>query len=212
MAIIMNKLKRIICLLMTVLLIASLAAPASAAASSGNVAVMSVFAWTKNAADPGHAWLYFENTSKSTITVGKYKLAPGKAVSVGIFMNSTRKEGRGVYYNLESYLVNKFGASGRVSISQKITSAELKKVTKCINKNNTWTPARNCSWFAAKVWNTVADKKVGKGSSPAAVKAKIKSYKETKNKALQKVSAKNVYKQKSSGLKVVRAATLKKSL
>lgn len=214
----MNKTKKILSVFICVLFFLSVVAPFSAFAASKNkdVAKISVFAWTKNSLDAGHAWVYFENVSDKTITVGIYKLKPGKAVSVGIFMNMTRKEGQGVYYNLESYLVNRYGASGRVSITEKINEKELSAASKCINKNNNWSAVKNCAWFAAKVWNSAASQKVVSCSSPAVLKTSIKSYKEQKNKKLKNVSAKSVFKQKGSSsnayLKVVGKATLKKSL
>lgn len=214
----MKKVKRTVCILICTLFTLSCFLPFSAAAAkkSRYVAKISVFAWTKNAADPGHGWVYFENISKKNITVGIYKLKPGKAVSVGVFMNSTRKEGQGVYYNLESYLVNRHSTSGRVSLTEKITADELASASKCINNHNDWSAIKNCAYFAAKVWNSAADKKVHSVSSPAVLKASIKKYKETKNKKLQNVSAKSVYKQKGKKsnpyLKRVGAATLKKSL
>ena len=53
----------------------------------------------------GHTWLYFENLTNSTLTVGIYQLPKGQGVSVGTY-GYLIKDGRGLYYNVEGYRYN----------------------------------------------------------------------------------------------------------
>lgn len=196
---IMEKTKRAVCLVLSLILLCMTLAPLSALAArgTGDVAKLTVFSYAK-AYKKGHSWVYIENTSKKTLTIGAYKLKPGKGVSVGAFMN-TRKEGKGIYYNVESYVVNTYGASGRMSLTEGINESEVSRISEYILSHNTWTPVKNCSYFAAKLWNMVSGKRLYHGSSPSCLKTSIKSNGGKKNVSMNPVSAKNVYKMKGSG-------------
>lgn len=205
--------KRFLCVMLAAVMVFGVTLPAFAKGSSPTVVRMSIVSYYKNAASTGHAWLYFENTSKKTVTVGVYKLKPGDGISVGTF-GYIRKEGPGVYYNLESYITNHQGTKGRVSLSQDITAAQLKKVSKKINQfKSKWNVAQNCTYFAEKVWNTVATVKLNTAATPLALRNAIrrKSGYE-KNLFHQSVAAKQVFKQKGSSLKRVRSSALKAGL
>lgn len=134
----MKKRVRLLSLLLAVMFVLAAFAPMSAVAKSENedVATITVFSYAAMF-DKGHAWIYFENKSDETLTIGAYKLEPGKAVSVGTYSNA-RKEGKGVYYNLDSYIVNHFNYKSRVSLTEGITKAEVKKLSDFINTHNTW--------------------------------------------------------------------------
>ena len=206
----MNKTKtirRLLCLLLAAAMVFSVALPVFAKFEPP-VARMTIVSYKKNSASTGHAWLYFENVSKKTITVGIYKLPPRSGVSVGTF-GYVRKEGPGVYYNVESYITNHQGTKGRVSISQLITGQQLEKVSKKINQfKSTWNLARNCSYFAGTVWNTVASNRLAAISTPALLRTSMKKYGLKKNVYHQPVLPNQVFKQKGSTLKQVRKSTL----
>lgn len=208
-----KALKRFLCVLLAAVMVFGVTLPAFAKSSSPTVVRMSIVSYYKNVASTGHAWLYFENTSKKTVTVGVYKLKPGDGISVGTF-GYIRKEGPGVYYNLESYITNHQGTKGRVSLSQDITAAQLKKVSKKINQfKSKWNVAQNCTYFAEKVWNTVATVKLNTAATPLALRNAIRrqaGYE--KNLFHQSVAAKQVFKQKGSSLKRVRSSALKAGL
>ncbi len=196
-----------ICMILTML-------PISASANSDSVCRMSLFSYTAHPFDTGHSWLYFENLTDAPITVGVYTLAPGKAVSVGTFKN-TRSDGAGVYYNVEAYCTANYGSNGRISLSMEINSDQLNTVNGVINGNNLWTLVRNCSWFAAKVWNSVSSIDVFSGSTPSCLKTSMKvesCYKTTTNQPMFAPSAGEVYKQVDGGLKVVSSDSLKNPL
>ncbi len=207
----MKALKRLLCVLLTAAMLFTAVLPAFAK-SDPSVVRMSIVSYFKNAASTGHAWLYFENLSKKTVTVGVYKLKPGNGISVGTF-GYIRKEGPGVYYNLESYVTNHQGTNGRVSLSQDITASQLKKVSKKINRfKSKWNVAQNCTYFAEKVWNTVAKIRISTAATPYALRNAIRRHNWEKNLYHQPVSASRVFKQKGSSLKRVRSSALKAGL
>ena len=195
----MKKRTRLLSLLLAVMFVLSALAPMSVFAMSEDkdVATITVFSYAAMF-DKGHAWIYFENKSYETLTIGAYKLEPGKSVSVGTYSNA-RKEGKGVYYNLDSYIVNHFNYKKRVSLTEGITKAEVKKLSDYINTHNTWSVSKNCTYFAEKMWNQVSKKKIKALGTPSHLKTTIKKYNEQTNKAVDDVSKKEVYKLKGSG-------------
>lgn len=103
----------------------------------------------------GHIFLFFENLTDKTITVGKYKLEGHGDVSVGCF-GTEGPNGAGVYYNLETELDH---YSRLIGISTELTEKELEKVTEKIKSFDRWDPIFNCNYFALLGWNA------GPGSS-----------------------------------------------
>lgn len=195
----MKKTKKRICLVLSFLLVLLMMAPVSAMAAStqADAAKVTVFSYAK-VFKAGHSWIYIKNISSKTLKIGAYALKPGEGVSVGAFMN-TRKEGKGIYYNVESYVVNTYGASGRVSLTEGVTEAEIAKISDYILSHNTWTPVKNCSYFAAKIWNMISGKRLYHGSSPSCLKTSIKANGGKTNVAMDPVDISNVYKMKGSG-------------
>ncbi|MGN1193979.1 MAG: hypothetical protein ACI4SB_00685 [Acutalibacteraceae bacterium] len=196
----MKKTKRAVCIVLSLIFLFMALSPLSvlaAGSGTGDVAKLTVFSYSKSY-KIGHSWVYIENTSTKTLKIGAYNLKPGEGVSVGAFMN-TRKEGKGIYYNVESYVVNTYGASGRLSLTEGINESEVTKISNYILSNNTWTPVRNCAYFAAKIWNMVSSKRLYHGSTPSCLKTSIKLNGGKKNVAMASVSAQNVYKMKGSG-------------
>lgn len=208
----MKKSKKLICIVLSMLFVFLMMTPFGALAkgSEADVATVTVFSYAKMF-KAGHSWVYIENKSRETLTIGAYSLKPGESVSVGAFMN-TRKEGKGIYYNVESYVVNTYGASGRMSLTEGVTKEEIAKISNYILSHNTWTPVKNCSYFAAKIWNMISGKRLYHGSSPSCLKTSINANGGKKNVAMQPVAAENVYKMKGSGsgvyLITVRASAL----
>ena len=189
-----------------------LALPSFAADGDEIVARVSIVSYLKNSFSTGHSWLYIENLTDRTLTVGIYELEPGEAVSVGTF-RYTRKEGRGIYYNVERYCVNKFGASARYSLSETVTASELNGISRKINSySGKWTPVKNCEYFAANVWNSISKIHLVSGSTPSCLRTSIKLHGGKRGIAMSNVASENVYKQDGSSLKVVRASALSKGL
>ena len=189
-----------------------LALPSFSADGDEIVARVSIVSYLTNSFSTGHSWLYIENLTDRTLTVGIYELEPGEAVSVGTF-RYTRKEGRGIYYNVERYCVNKFGASARYSLSETVTASELNGISRKINSySGKWTPVKNCAYFAANVWNSISKIHLVSGSTPSCLRTSIKLHGGKRGIAMSNVAAENVYKQDGSSLKVVRASALSKGL
>ena len=207
-----NKAKRVLSLFLAALMLFAFALPAFAQENDEIVARVSIVSYLKNAFSTGHSWLYIENLTDRTLTVGVYELEPGEAVSVGTFRYS-RKEGRGIYYNVERYCVNKFGASQRYSLSETVTAGELNSISKKINSySGKWTPVKNCAYFAANVWNGISKIHLVSGSTPSCLRTSIKLHGGKRGIAMSDVAAENVYKQDGSSLRVVRASALSKGL
>ncbi len=165
----MKNMKKILCLVLVILTAFSMLVISASAASDEYVATITVFSSTSTKNALGHSWVYFENISDETITVGAYPLDPNKGVSVGVFSGKTLADGKGVYYNVESYLIHNVGSGkGRRSTTAKITEAQLQNATNTINSSNTWSVVKNCSAFAEKVWNSACpNKKVWSLGTPS---------------------------------------------
>ena len=100
----------------------------------------------------GHVWVYIHNTSDEPFEVGLYTVQPGEGVSLGNF-NLTRSDGRGLYYNIESYCGNLYGLNGTVSVSDKLTRGRLNAVSEALKNGNHFDPIYNCTGFALTIWN-----------------------------------------------------------
>ena len=102
----------------------------------------------------GHTWIYIENLSDKTITVGVYKVAPGTGVSVGTYGTSV-KNGAGVYYNVEAWRYRNYTPDGCIADSKDLTKEYLDIVNSKILNTNKWSKFLNCGYFALRVWNSV---------------------------------------------------------
>lgn len=156
------KNKRILSFALSLCLIFLLAAPFSAAAAGGDdeiVANMYLCHRRSSAAIFGHCWVYIENLTDETLQVGAYRCPPGQGVSVGNWF-ITRSDGNGIYYNVEAYVGNVYGTSGMSATKDTLTRAELEKVSRRAAEQNVWGLFRNCSFYAAAVWNAGSSKKV----------------------------------------------------
>lgn len=136
--------------------------------------------------DLGHAFLAVLNKSKSSITVGKYKLSPGAFLTVGTWGN--KNDADSCYYNVEKYrMINtKCKYKPNVYLSKNITKKQLSKLSSTINNNCFWSLNRNCAYFARICWNAA----VGKNSKLRIKAAVI----ETPSSLHKKIKRKNSYK------------------
>lgn len=141
--------KKFLSCLLAVLLIFTAVSFSAVAANDEDVARMWICAEKHNVTGIGHIFLYFENLSDKTITVGKYKVAPHGDVSVGCF-GTEGPNGAGVYYNLETELDH---YSQLIGISTGLNKSELEAVTKKIKSFDRWDPIFNCNYFALLAWN-----------------------------------------------------------
>lgn len=142
--------KTIAAMLVLVLIFLSSPVMVSAAGEEKDVARMWLCSKinTKDIID--HTFVYFENVSKKTLTVGRFRLAPGKTVSVGTFGSTGPDGGFGLYYNLETerdYYVD------LLAIPCLLTENELKAVSDSFKDYNHWGPFLNCTFFAVRTWN-----------------------------------------------------------
>lgn len=146
----------------------------------------------------GHSWIYIESTFDGEIPVGCYTMKPFGSVSVGTFLFS-RRDGMGVYYNVERYCANEYGLKGQAWLGMDITKDDIEKVSKEIKSWNYWDPYFNCTFFAAKVWNSVSDKFIMPMMFPIFIKAQTQTKGGNKNIVMQDVEPEECFKQKKTG-------------
>lgn len=161
----------------------------------------------------GHSWIYIESTFDGEMPVGCYTVAPFGSVSVGTFL-MTRRDGMGVYYNVERYSATKFGLRSANWLGMDITKDQLLKVNKEIKGWNYWDLYFNCTFFASKVWNSVSDKFFMPMMFPVFTKAQAKTKGGNKNVAMQPHdNPEDCFKQRGSGdgakLETVSSGSLK---
>lgn len=147
----------------------------------------------------GHSWIYIESTFDGEIPVGCYTVTPFGSVSVGTFL-MTRRDGMGVYYNVERYSATKFGLRSANWLGMDITKDQLLKVNKEIKGWNYWDLYFNCTFFASKVWNSVSDKFFMPMMFPVFTKAQANTKGGNKNVAMQPHdNPEDCFKQRGSG-------------
>lgn len=193
-----NKFKRLTALLLAVLMLFLTPSIAFCASDEEEiVATVSVYCYSKN---PGHCWLYIDNLTNETFTVGAYSLGAYQGVSVATF-GFTRHDGWGIYYNVEAYVLNTHGIGNCASFTEELTREELYELSDTIlSQKNSWSLFANCTSFAAKVWNTVSDKKIAGLVFPSFVKIlmKLRGAK-SGTPDMKPVSKDEVYRQKGNG-------------
>lgn len=105
-----------------------------------------------------HSFIYIKNISKNNLSILGLGIRPGKGVTVGTFGN--RKDGKGIYLNLEGKYIREENAyQGRISLTRRITQKELNKMLGVMKASNKWSETKNCAWFATEAWNSIAPKK-----------------------------------------------------
>lgn len=145
--------KKTVSVLLAVLMLFTVISFSASAANDSEVARMWLCSEINSETGIGHIFLYFENLTDKTLTVGKYELSPYADVSVGNF-GTEGIDGFGVYYNLESLLDQYYQLIG---VSTELTEAELKSVSDKLKSYDRWDPIFNCNYFALRAWNAGSD-------------------------------------------------------
>lgn len=191
--------KRFVAVLLSVMMLLALCPlGAGAADNSSTVATVSYFCCVKA---PGHCWIYVENLSDKAMKIGAYQLQPGEGVSIGTF-GTTRYDGYGIYYNIESYCQTKYGMNNYRTLTEELTQSEFDTLHNGIkNYNNSWNIFKNCVAFATRMWNLVSDKKLSNLLFPAfsSLQMSFKRGCQTNNPVQCPVDADKVYRQKGNG-------------
>lgn len=209
-----KSIKKLMAALLSVILILVVAIPAFAAQSGDEiVARISVCSRVKEVPSLGHTWIYIHNISDEPIQVGAYTVPVGEGVSIGTFAN-TRDDGKGVYYNIESHCINKYGDHDFFSITKEISADTLNKVSNKILTLNNWNIFNNCMQFTFTVWQTATGQFFANLLFPAFGELQMRlAGARHRNLNMYYPSADRVYKQKGSGsgatLAVVRESSLK---
>ena len=127
----------------------------------------------------GHSFLTFKNISSEPIKIANYIVVPNETICIGTWSISSHF---GVWFNLEyNYDVLHNRYDGRISVTKGVTNEDVEKITEFIYLNDTWSPIKNCSYFAVNLWNEVAtdDEKLDTYwiYSPNKVVANLKQFK-----------------------------------
>lgn len=151
----MKTAKKIISLILALIMCFSMTSMAFAAVSTGSkgeiVANYYVFVMKTDIHPIGHMWVYLENLTDKPMKVGYYTVPAYQGVSVGVF---ARKDGFGIYYNVEAYTQTVYGMENQYCLKDELTADKVKDVSDAlIDFPNHWDPIFNCMYFAFKIWN-----------------------------------------------------------
>jgi len=103
----------------------------------------------------GHAFLSIENISDTSFTIGDRQVNAHETITVGLW---NVLEHFGIWYNIESNYISEYNKySNRYSLTIGISLEDIQKICELIDKSDRWNPFFNCSTFAMKVWNLVAE-------------------------------------------------------
>ena len=129
----------------------ALAAQTSASGDDKIVANFYIYVMVTDIHPVGHMWVYLENLTDKPMEVGYYTIPAKKGMSVGVF---ARKDGLGIYYNVEAYTQTVYGMENQYCLKDELTADKVQDVSDAlIDAANHWDPIFNCMYFAFKIWN-----------------------------------------------------------
>ena len=206
--------KKILCFLLALIMCFSMATPAFAAVSTSSsnqiVANYYIFVMETDIHPIGHMCVYLENLTNKPMKVGYYTVPAYEAVSIGVF---ARKDGFGIYYNVEAYTQSVYGMENQICLKDQLTAEKVKDVSDAlINFPNHWDPIFNCMYFAFKIWNAGCsrDKKLIHLVWPPLGTLQIKMKNPIRGVTMQGVTMDKAFRQVNSGSRgYLKPATLK---
>ena len=148
--------KKMLCLIIAAIMCLSivpmaLAADGTKAANDKIVANYYIYVMETDIHPVGHMWVYLENLTNKPMQVGYYTVPPYKGVSIGIF---ARKDGFGIYYNVEAYNQTVYGMENQICLKDELTAEKVKDVSDTlVSIPNHWDPIFNCMYYAFRIWN-----------------------------------------------------------
>lgn len=195
--------KKILCFLLALIMCFSMATPAlavvSTSASNQIVANYYIFVMETDIHPIGHMWVYLENLTNKPMQVGYYTVPAYEAVSIGVF---ARKDGFGIYYNVEAYTQSVYGMENQICLKDQLTAEKVKDVSDAlVDFPNHWDPIFNCMYFAFKIWNAGCsrDKKLIHLVWPPLGTLQIKMKNPIRGVIMQGVTADKAFRQVNSG-------------
>ena len=99
------------------------------------------------------------NLSGSTADIAGINVADGKSITASTWDESVdvSREYKGLWLNLDSKLNSNGINLQNVSIQLPLRQIDLDTVNSNIKKNDKWGYLNNCSTFASKIWNSIAN-------------------------------------------------------
>ena len=153
----MKTAKKILSLALALVMCFSMVSMAFAAQTTQSkddkiVANFYIFSLQTDVHPVGHMWVYLENLTNKPMQVGYYTVPAYEAVSVGVF---ARKDGYGIYYNVEAYTQTVYGMENQICLKDQLTAEKVKDVSDTLLRfPNRWDPIFNCMYFAFRIWNS----------------------------------------------------------
>lgn len=157
----MKTVKKILCLILAILMSLSVMPMAFAASETKSeepiVANYYIFVMETDIHPIGHMWVYLENLTDKPMKVGYYTVPAYEGVSIGIF---ARKDGFGIYYNVEAYTQTAYGMKNQICLKEQLTAKKVKDVSDTLTTiPNHWDPIFNCMYYAFRIWNAGCSRK-----------------------------------------------------
>ena len=151
----MKAVKKILCFILAVVICFSTVSVAFAATNTKDsdeiVANYYIYVMETDIHPVGHMWVYMENLTNKPMKVGLYTIPAKKGMSVGIF---ARKDGFGLYYNVEAYTQTVYGMKNQICLKDELTAEKVKDVSDTLlSIPNHWDPIFNCMYYAFRLWN-----------------------------------------------------------
>lgn len=103
----------------------------------------------------GHAFLVVDNIGNTPIIIGDREISPLDSITIGLW---NIKEHFGIWYNIESNYISEYNKyPNRVLVTIGIDLEDIESINNEIQTCDKWNPLFNCSTFATKIWNLVAE-------------------------------------------------------
>lgn len=129
--------------------------------SNDDVAYLSIFADNGKSESNillrnyGHAFVSITNVSENILEIGGRRVLAGESITIGLW---NVLEHFGVWFNIESNYISEYNKySNRVSLTIGIGLEDIQTLNDVISSSDRWNPFFNCSTFALKMWNSVAE-------------------------------------------------------
>ncbi len=158
----MNKLLLVLLFIIMALILKNIFVPTMAQTDEEeDIARLTIFSYdgkseTKNLISAyGHTFLAITNLKEEDINLHGYLIKMGDSVFFSWWAIDCHM---GIWFNIESNYINIYNRyDTRYSISTFINHLDIEKINDYMNKNDCYTPFKNCSRMSLGCWNLAAD-------------------------------------------------------
>ena len=101
----------------------------------------------------GHTWIALDNRTGHTVYLKDHAIQNGEMATFSVWAVSGLS---GLLFDLEPCYIANYGRyTGRLSLSTNIGEEQLKGIEAYMEKHDTWTVDKNCSYWSIHLWNEV---------------------------------------------------------